>query len=370
MIKREWDLLFYETDLDAVLRHQLSTVRDKVEAVSEREFLSTSDEYLAARTASDLVVEPLVLHEDRISVESRDAKIDVGHDFDRGGWGDEPVYARGIEVTYHLPFSGDAELLKCRPNQFTMNPPRAVISSRELRFPYDQPDGDVKATKKEFAEDLNRLKEWVGRQKAQIDSFNASLEQVVRGEVSQRRSTLQRRKSDIESLGYAVHTGQTKIPASPPADPVIERKASRAKVKRTYDVALSFAGEDRPYVDQVARALEALGISVFYDLFEQVNLWGADLAKHLGNVYGRDSRFVVMFLSVHYASKAWPDHEKSFALGRHLKGEVGRILPVRFDDTVIEGLPPTLGYLDLRVLTPAKLAELIRQKVDSPENDA
>jgi hypothetical protein len=40
------------------------------------------------------------------------------------------------------------------------------------------------------------------------------------------------------------------------------------------------------------------------------------------------------------------------------------ILPVRFDETEIPGLPPTIGYLDLRVLTPAKLAELIRQKVD------
>src|SRR5206468_4162436 len=108
-----------------------------------------------------------------------------------------------------------------------------------------------------------------------------------------------------------------------------------------------------------------LGVSVFYDRFEQVNLWGADLAEHLGNVYGRDSRFVVIFASRHYAAKAWPTHEKQFALGRHLKGDKGRILPVRFDETEIPGLPPTIGYLDLRALAPDKLAELIRQKVDS-----
>jgi len=32
-----------------------------------------------------------------------------------------------------------------------------------------------------------------------------------------------------------------------------------------FDIALSFAGEDRNYVDQVAHILKSKGISVFYD---------------------------------------------------------------------------------------------------------
>jgi hypothetical protein len=39
-----------------------------------------------------------------------------------------------------------------------------------------------------------------------------------------------------------------------------------------YDVALSFAGEDREYVNQVAGVLNELGIRVFYDKYEQVDL--------------------------------------------------------------------------------------------------
>lgn len=41
-----------------------------------------------------------------------------------------------------------------------------------------------------------------------------------------------------------------------------------------FDIALSFAGEDRNYVDQVAALLKQKGISLFYDLFEEANLWG------------------------------------------------------------------------------------------------
>jgi hypothetical protein len=46
-----------------------------------------------------------------------------------------------------------------------------------------------------------------------------------------------------------------------------------------YDVALSFAGEDRQYVSDIADRLRNNGIRVFYDLYEQATLWGKDLTS-------------------------------------------------------------------------------------------
>ena len=48
-------------------------------------------------------------------------------------------------------------------------------------------------------------------------------------------------------------------------------------------MALSFAGEDREYVKQVAKHLDKLGVTVFYDRDKTAELWGEDLAVHLGN---------------------------------------------------------------------------------------
>lgn len=44
-----------------------------------------------------------------------------------------------------------------------------------------------------------------------------------------------------------------------------------------YDVALSFAGEDREYVEEVAIVLKRFGVRVFYDKFEETELWGKNL---------------------------------------------------------------------------------------------
>jgi len=58
---------------------------------------------------------------------------------------------------------------------------------------------------------------------------------------------------------------------------------SAARPQRRYDVALSYAGAQREYVEQVAAALKGQGVSCFYDNDEQVSLWGKRLVEELGS---------------------------------------------------------------------------------------
>lgn len=44
-----------------------------------------------------------------------------------------------------------------------------------------------------------------------------------------------------------------------------------------YDVAISFAGEQRREAEAIAKCLTDSGVKVFYDKYEQANLWGKDL---------------------------------------------------------------------------------------------
>ncbi|SDO89135.1 TIR domain-containing protein [Lentzea jiangxiensis] len=135
------------------------------------------------------------------------------------------------------------------------------------------------------------------------------------------------------------------------------------RVVPKYDVCLSFAGEDRPYVDEVARHLTELGVSRFYDTDEQADLWGKNLVEHLDQIYRHDSRFCVMFISEAYARKMWTKHERQAAFDRALVSDTEYVLPVRFDDTEIPALRVGTGYLDLRDRTPRELARMIAEKV-------
>ena len=53
---------------------------------------------------------------------------------------------------------------------------------------------------------------------------------------------------------------------------------------KQFDVALSFAGEDRKYVEKVADMLRRMDIKVFYDKYEAETLWGKNLYYHLADV--------------------------------------------------------------------------------------
>ena len=55
--------------------------------------------------------------------------------------------------------------------------------------------------------------------------------------------------------------------------------------KFKYDVGLSFAGEHRDYVRQVADVLKEREFKVFFDDYERTELWGKDLYVHLSKVY-------------------------------------------------------------------------------------
>lgn len=130
-----------------------------------------------------------------------------------------------------------------------------------------------------------------------------------------------------------------------------------------YDVCLSFAGEQRGYVDEVAAHLGQGGVRVFYDRYETAALWGEDLVQHLDTVFRRQSRFCVMFVSADYAAKIWTTHECRSIQARAIRSATAYILPVRFDQTEIPGLLDTVGYLNAADLAPAQVADLVVAKL-------
>lgn len=133
-----------------------------------------------------------------------------------------------------------------------------------------------------------------------------------------------------------------------------------------YDLAISFAGEDRQIVEEYANAIKSK-LNIFYADFEEVDLWGTNLYDTLDTIYRLKAHYCVVFLSRHYATKVWTNHERRSAQARALMENREYILPVRLDDTEIPGISPTIGYLNFQQvgqegLVKATLEKLSRYK--------
>lgn len=128
-----------------------------------------------------------------------------------------------------------------------------------------------------------------------------------------------------------------------------------------YDVALSFAGEDRAIARALANALRDQEVEVFYDKFYQNALWGRKLTSYFTEIYGMKSRFVIPLISKSYPVKDWTNYEFSIARDEASRRRVEFLLPVRLDETPMLGLHNDVGYLTYE--SPEQVVEAVLHKL-------
>lgn len=357
--------LFHDGDLAGALERQLTMAKESVNAVPEPEFRATDPAAITARFARKYTANPVSITEGAISVQASDAQIDRRRVRDRDfGFPGDPVTVPGTRVTYNVPYTGDQVLFRLMPSASTSVLPRAELTDSEVRFHYDVPSSEVARTKSEFDRDLSLTKQWLDWVNKQVTRFNSDLIVAIEGAVGERVSRLEVASRGLATLGLPIRHIETvkadaHLGAKTPAIP----RSGKSGPGPHLDVALSFAGEDRAYVQKVAKILADAGAKIFYDEFESVSLWGKDLVEHLQDIYQYQARYCVLFISQHYVSKPWPTHERRSAQARALVASEEYLLPARFDDTPVPGLPPTIGYIDLRSLTPEEFASRVLEKL-------
>ncbi len=131
-----------------------------------------------------------------------------------------------------------------------------------------------------------------------------------------------------------------------------------------YDVALSFAGEDRDYVEIIAKSLKDKGVDVFYDKFKTAELWGKDLYQYLNNIYKNEAKYCIVFISKSYQKKAWTKHELASAQNKAFLEDVEYILPIYIDNVEIPGINQTTGYISTKEYTPDEIVGFVLEKLE------
>jgi hypothetical protein len=111
-----------------------------------------------------------------------------------------------------------------------------------------------------------------------------------------------------------------------------------------YDIALSFAGEDRIIAEEIFDALTEEGVRVFYDDNEQAELWGKDLFDYLSDIYLNRAKYCVILVSQHYLDKVWTNHERKNAQARAIRQKREYILPIMLDNSKLAGFE-TVAFL-------------------------
>ena len=134
---------------------------------------------------------------------------------------------------------------------------------------------------------------------------------------------------------------------------------------RRFRVALSFAGEQRTFVEEVAGHLTAqLGEGrVFYDRDYTAELARPNFDTYLTNIYLNESDLIVVFLSADYERKDWCGLEWRGVRSLILARADSDIMPFTFDGVIPVGMLPIDGYIAIEEKTPQDVASLILERL-------
>jgi hypothetical protein len=154
-------------------------------------------------------------------------------------------------------------------------------------------------------------------------------------------------------------------PPKPAPTTIATTARDAAKVPSNFDVAISVAGSDKQHAQGLAERLRQAGFAVFYYEFYPEYLWGKNLATTFDEIFRKRSRFCVVFVSAEYRARVWTSLEMRSAQARAV-AEKGNeyILPIRIDDTELEGLLPTISYLPIGMGI-GKIGDLLIRKLQS-----
>lgn len=131
--------------------------------------------------------------------------------------------------------------------------------------------------------------------------------------------------------------------------------------RHRFQVALSFPGEPRDYVERVATELDRqLGLhACFYDRLYLAQLARPNLDVVLQGVYGDRSEVVVVFVCAEYDEKLWCGIEWRKIRERVATGDDIEVMYVRLGEGNVAGMTALDDYLDARTRVPEDVARSI-----------
>lgn len=237
------ETLFGKRDLRAVLEEQERSMLSEIDSYPADDILNTSVDDLVEYYVSKFDVEPIVLLEDELFTEDSETTQDARYSPDRIVMDPSPpLPVPAVELRLVIPFTGEKNLFRCRAARFSLNPPRGRVSGDRLVLSQVRTDHDARAARREFDNQLGRVREGLAWIRDDLERWRQALPKVARDRINGRRDRLLKDRGLVAELGFPIKErkeGSTYVAPGvrkkPPVRPRPEKTAGPFKPEPTLD---------------------------------------------------------------------------------------------------------------------------------------
>lgn len=152
---------------------------------------------------SEYSIQPLEIHDDQLSVSVEERMIPAEW-HPNSYWVDSgKSYPKDV-YTFHLPFTGDSQLLKVRASTYSMSAPRIMVVGQEIRFEIINFNQQADAIRREADNVVTQLRSQNQRLTNDLTKFNGSLEAQLNQAFDARKTQLLKKHDVTSALGIPV----------------------------------------------------------------------------------------------------------------------------------------------------------------------
>ncbi len=199
------DLLFHKYELRAVMDNNEQKMYAEIDAYNSNRLLNTSTEDLAKYFIDKFSIEPIKILEENICVDQKETKIDATRHPESFFFHDDgPHFVTGTAVILEIPFTGDAELFKCRPSTFNFNPPVADIRGNSLIITISTFKHEPEIIRNELKRQINSINEYVEWINRDLAPWNFALPSKAKARIENRKAKLLKDQGLVSALGFPI----------------------------------------------------------------------------------------------------------------------------------------------------------------------
>ncbi|WP_204140838.1 hypothetical protein [Halomicronema sp. CCY15110] len=194
---------FSEIDSSSVLENQKVQALKAINHQADDYILNVNKAEYIEHLVFEYSIQPLLIHADQLSVSVEERMIPAEL-YPSAFWVERgKSYPKDVYI-FHLPFSGDTQLLRIRASSFSMSSPHIMISDQEIQFEIINFNKEAEAIKSEANRVVDQLTSQNQRLTNDLEKFNCSLKSQMSQAFDSRKQQLLKKHDFISALGVPV----------------------------------------------------------------------------------------------------------------------------------------------------------------------
>lgn len=226
--------IFAEQELREYLERNRVSVIQSIESESDDYLLNVNENDYVQHKSTGAYINPLVIHENQIYASSSEQIIPAEYFPNSFRVYSGKSYKKDV-IKFHIPFSGNNELLKCAPSSHLMWSMNIEVSQQEFCFEIINFSDNAESITKEKDSNMKSIMQQLSNVSSEVASYNTGIENQIKQAFEARKNRILTKSNVLASLGVPIKKTGNVSPTFSVPTPQKRKKivVSRPIVKET-----------------------------------------------------------------------------------------------------------------------------------------